>query len=337
MTTSDLYRPPRPTISYELYPPRTPKGETQVWDTVTQLADHVADYFSVTYGASGSTASTSQALVERIINETSVPVIAHLTCVGRTAEQLREVVGAFLDAGVRNFLALRGDPPEGVVDWKPAPGEVGRACDLVTLIREVEAERFGSRGLDPISRLADHRSRRTAVSIAVAAYPGLERAGAAPDGGHPAGGVTDGAVAGASRFRVREDELVALRAKQDAGADFAITQLFFDAAAYRELLGASRAAGIRLPLVPGILPLTDPARIRRLCDLNGIAHPAEILGTLDATTDPEERRRIGLEATTSLVRDVLAAGAPGLHLYTFNKADGVTALLEDVLAERMPA
>lgn len=317
MTTSDLYRPPRPTISYELYPPRTPKGEVQVWDTVSRLADHVADYFSVTYGASGSTAEKSQALVARIIAETHVPVIAHLTCVGRTTAQLRDVVGEFLDAGVRNFLALRGDPPEGADDWAPGPDEVARACDLVTLIREVEAERFGLRGLDPLSRLADHRSRRKAVSIAVAAYPGMV-----------AGGEGDG-----PDYRVREDELVALRAKQDAGADFAITQLFFDVAAYRELLTAAAAAGITLPLVPGILPLTDPARIRRLCDLNGIAHPTEILDALEAAPDVDARTRIGLEATSSLIRDVLRAGAPGLHLYTFNKADGVTALLEDVLSQ----
>lgn len=323
MTTSDLYRPPRPTISYELYPPRTPKGEVQVWDTVSRLADHVADYFSVTYGASGSTAEKSQALVARIIAETHVPVIAHLTCVGRTTAQLRDVVGEFLDAGVRNFLALRGDPPEGADDWAPGPDEVARACDLVTLIREVEAERFGLRGLDPLSRLADHRSRRKAVSIAVAAYPGMIAEG---------GAETSAAVAPVT-YRVREDELVALRAKQDAGADFAITQLFFDVAAYRELLTAAAAAGITLPLVPGILPLTDPARIRRLCDLNGIAHPIEILDALEAAPDVDARTRIGLEATSSLIRDVLRAGAPGLHLYTFNKADGVTALLEDVLSQ----
>jgi methylenetetrahydrofolate reductase (NADPH) len=131
---------------------------------------------------------------------------------------------------------------------------------------------------------------------------------------------------------VREDELVALRAKQDAGADFAITQLFFDAAAYRELLTAAAGAGITLPLVPGILPLTDPARIRRLCDLNGITHPGEILAALEAAPDVEARTRVGLEATSALIRDVLRAGAPGLHLYTFNRADGVTALLEDVLS-----
>ncbi|GMA33350.1 methylenetetrahydrofolate reductase [Litorihabitans aurantiacus] len=283
-----------------------------MWDTVTTLSDHVADYFSVTYGASGSTAERSQALVARIIAETRVPVIAHLTCVGRTDPQLREVVGEFLDAGVRNFLALRGDPPAGETDWAPGPDEVARACDLVTLIREVEAERFGTRGLDPLSRLADHRSRRAAVSIAVAAYPGMPEPGAG--------------------FRVRDDELAALRAKQDAGADFAITQLFFDAAAYRELLRAAVAAGITIPLVPGILPLTDPSRIRRLCDLNAIPHPRELLARLEDAPEPD-RARVGLEATSSLIREVLHAGAPGLHLYTFNRSDGVTALLEDVLRQ----
>ena len=313
MTTSELYRAPRPTISFELYPPRTPKGEAQVWETVTRLAAGEADYFSVTYGASGTTAERSQALVSRIIGEVPVPVIAHLTCVGRSRSQLREVVEAFLDAGVRDFLALRGDAPVGEATWEPEPDGFARACDLVGLIREVEAERFGAPPTDSLTRLAAHRSQRRGVSIAVAAYPG-----------YPGEGGT---------HAVRQDELVALRAKQDAGADFAITQLFFDASAYRELLAAAATAGITLPLVPGILPLTDAGRIRRLCDLNGITHPTALLAALDGAPDDDERRRIGLAATSSLIRDVLRAGAPGLHLYTFNKADGVTALLEDVLSQ----
>ncbi len=313
MTTSDLYRPPRPTISFELYPPRTPKGETQVWDTVQRLATRGADYFSVTYGASGSTAEKSQALVAKIIAETSVPVIAHLTCVGRTREELRAVVEGFLDAGVRNFLALRGDAPAGETDWVPAPDGYARACDLVALIRDVEAERFGARSDAPLARLAAHRGGREAVSIAVAAYPGV-------------------AGADSSDFTVGAEELVALRAKQDAGADFAITQLFFDAEAYRRLQAAALAEGITLPLVPGILPLTDAARIRKLCDLNAIPYPQELLDRLDAASDADERMHIGLRATSELIREVLSAGAPGLHLYTFNTYDGVTALLENALA-----
>ncbi|PFG20988.1 methylenetetrahydrofolate reductase (NADPH) [Serinibacter salmoneus] len=310
MSTSDLYSASRPTVSFELYPPRTPKGEAQVWETVQRLAP-VADYFSVTYGASGTTAERSEALVSRILTQTSVPVIAHLTCVGRSRSQLRGVVEAFLDLGVRDFLALRGDPPAGESEWTPAPDGFARASDLVALIREVETERFGAPPRDPVERLAAHRAGRGRVSIAVAAYPGY----ATPDGG----------------FRVRQDELAALRAKQDAGADFAITQLFFDPGAYDALLAAARGAGIVLPLVPGVMPLTDPARIRRLCDMNTIPHPGELLGELAACGSPEVAERVGMEVTGAMVRRVLRRGAPGLHLYTFNQHAGVLRLLDGVL------
>lgn len=313
MTTSELYRAPRPTISFELYPPRTARGEEQVHETAARLAAGEADYFSVTYGASGTTSERSQALVEHLLAETRVPVIAHLTCVGRSRSQLRDVVGGLLDAGVRDFLALRGDPPEGG-EWSPGGDGLARACDLVALIREVEAERFGLPPASPVERLVARRTRRDGVSIAVAAYPGYTVPGLSGE------------------FQVRDDELTALRAKQDAGADFAITQVFFDVEAYVALQRAARAAGIVLPLVPGVLPLTDPDRIRRLCALNRIPEPAELLAELEAAGGPEEAYALGVRRTADLVRGVLAAGAPGLHLYTFNQHAAVTRLLDEVLA-----
>lgn len=311
VSTSELYRAPRPTISFELYPPRTPRGEAQVWDTITALSAAHADYFSVTYGASGTTADRSQALVAGILQRTSVPVIAHLTCVGRSRAELREVIGQFLDRGVRDFLALRGDPPTDQAEWQPAPDGVGRASELVELIREVEAERFGVRRTDLWGRLAAHRGGERGVSIAVAAYPGC----ASEDGA----------------FATRGNDLLALRAKQDAGADFAITQLFFDVAAYRALLADAHAAGVHIPLIPGIMPLTDPVRIRKLCQLNAIPLPLELLERLEAA-DPEQAERIGLDATAALVNEVLVLGAPGLHLYTFNQHEGVLRLLDEMVA-----
>ncbi|ACQ78503.1 Methylenetetrahydrofolate reductase (NAD(P)H) [Beutenbergia cavernae DSM 12333] len=299
MTTSTLYTPARPTISFELYPPRTPAGEERAWETVEALVGADPDYFSVTYGASGSTATASQSLVRRILTETDVPAVAHLTCVGLSREHARDVVGGFLDDGVRDFLALRGDPPAGNPDWRPAPGGLARACDLVALIRDLEDERFaGNAHADVANRL----------SIAVAAYPGMQE--------HPG-----------AEFRVRDCDLEALVAKQRCGADYAITQVFFDVRAYTALVDAARGAGVRIPLVPGVLPLTDPRRIRRLCELNAIPLPAELLARLDAADD-EERVAIGLTATLALVADLLAAGAPGIHLYTFNRAEASLAVLE---------
>ncbi len=280
MSTASLVKVPtvRPTVSFEVYPPRTPAGAAAAWETLTRLAAAAPDFFSVTYGASGSSRDASRAVIRRILAETTVTPIAHLTCVAASRAELTDLVEDLLDDGVRDFLALRGDPPAGQAEWVPRPDGLNRAGELVALIREVERRRFGGRG---------------AVSVAVAAYP-------------------------AGRSHTRAQDVQALRAKQDAGADFAITQVFYDAADYVDLVADARAAGITLPVVAGIIPATDPARLTRLAALTGVPVPA-VLGDLLAVDDAEERHRRGIAATVDLVEAVLAAGAPGLHLYTFNQ------------------
>src|SRR5690625_2962250 len=133
----------RPTVSFELYPPRTPAREAVVWDAVERLAAARPDFFSVTYGASGSSRDASRALVRRILTETTVAPIAHLTCVGATREELARLVGELIDDGVRDFLALRGDPPAGTTTWVPQPDGLNRASELVALIRRSEERRVG--------------------------------------------------------------------------------------------------------------------------------------------------------------------------------------------------
>lgn len=281
MSTASLVTVPRgrPTVSFELYPPRTPASEAAAWETVERLAAAAPDFFSVTYGASGSTRDSSRALVRRILAETSVAPIAHLTCVGSTRAELTQFVDELLDDGVRDFLALRGDPPDGQPTWVPQPEGVNTTAELVALIRAAELARFGTTGV---------------LSVAVAAYP-----------------------AGASHTRTQD--VVALRDKQAAGADFAITQVFYDVTAYVELVEEARAAGVVLPLVAGIIPMTDPRRLRRLAELTGVPVPEALLDRLTSAADDEERHRIGIDATLALVEDVVSAGAPGLHLFTFNQ------------------
>jgi len=269
----------RPTVSFELYPPRTPASEATAWETVERLAAAAPDFFSVTYGASGSTRDSSRALVRRILAETSVAPIAHLTCVGSTRAELVQFVDELIDDGVRDFLALRGDPPADQPTWVPQPDGVNTTAELVALIRAAELARFGTTGV---------------LSVAVAAYP-----------------------AGVSHTRTQD--VVALRDKQAAGADFAITQVFYDVAAYVGLVEEARAAGVVLPLVAGIIPMTDPRRLRRLAQLTGVPVPEVLLDRLTAAADDEERHRIGIDATVALVEDVVSAGAPGLHLFTFNQ------------------
>lgn len=266
-------------MSFELYPPRTPASEASAWETVERLAAAAPDFFSVTYGASGSARDASRTLVRRILAETPVAPIAHLTCVGATRSELERYVTELVDDGVRDFLALRGDPPAGTDRWVPQPQGCNSAAELVTLIREVERSRFGATG---------------ALSVAVAAYP-----------------------AGSSH--TRGQDVAALLEKQEAGADFAISQVFYDPAAYVDLVSEARAVGVYLPVVAGIIPTTDPRRLSRLAQLTGVPAPEPLLESLASAADDEERHRIGIEATVALVEDVVSAGAPGLHLFTFNQ------------------
>jgi methylenetetrahydrofolate reductase (NADPH) len=240
------------------------------------MADAGPDFFTVTYGASGSARASSDGIVHRLLAETDVPVVAHLTCVGATRAELAARVRSLLDAGVRDFLALRGDPPAGQTRWVPDPGGVAGSADLVRLIREVQA--------------AQPAAGR--VTVAVAAYPAGRNSGAG--------------------------EIAALLEKQKAGADYAITQVFYDAEDYASLVRDARAAGVTLPIVPGILPMTERRRLARLEELTSVAVPLSLDALLDVRDDAVRLRR-GIDATLALIDRVLAVGAPGLHLYTFNR------------------
>lgn len=293
MSTASLFSVPAdtPTISFELYPPRTAKGERELPAAIAELTTVTPEFFSVTYGASGRTRETSGALLAHIVAHTDIAPIAHLTCVGASEQQLDDVVTELLRIGVRDFLALRGDPPEGEPDWRPHPDGLTAASELVALLRRVEAREFPDAGGDG----------RSPLSIAVATYPG----GSYDDDGAP---VVDPAA------------VQALLAKQEAGADYAITQVFYDPASYAAFVAAARDAGVRLPILPGIIPLTDAKRLRRLESLTGVTVPTSLLDVLDSAPTPQERYRRGLAASAALIQGVLGAGAPGLHVYTFNAA-----------------
>jgi methylenetetrahydrofolate reductase (NADPH) len=293
----------RPTVSFELFPPRTPQATADLWRTVEALAAVRPDFISVTYGASGSTRATTRDLVRRLLAETSVLPIAHLTCVGATLSDLVRVIEEFLDEGVRTFLALRGDPPAGSPGWTPHPGGLTRASELVELLREVEAARCGSSASQAL-RGAAHK-----MSIAVAAFPT----------GHPGPG---------SVAERRAQDLQSLLAKQEAGADFAITQVFFEPETYLDLVRDARSIGITIPILAGVIPTTDPARLLRVEELTGVTVPADLLSRLLAADDERERHRIGLRASVDLANAVLDGGAPGLHVYTFNRHRAALDLLE---------
>lgn len=297
MTTAELVAGPRPTLSFELYAPRTEAGVATLPRTVAELAALRPDFFSITYGATSPTRETSGALVRHILATTDVPALAHLTCVGATRAELEATVRAFVGDGVRDILALRGDPPHGA--WEPPPGGVARSSDLVALVA----------ALDPD------------VSIAVAASPATTR-------------TADG------RSAVAPADVAALLAKEEAGAHYAITQLFFEADHYAAFVAAARAAGARLPILPGLVVTDDPHRLAWLSRLTGVPVPRDLLAGLEAA-EGAARRHLAARRAADLVAAALDLGAPGVHLYTLNDAGPVAYLLDRpplrALSERAPA
>lgn len=278
-------------LSYELFPPRNEVAEQTLWRTIHELESTQPDYVSVTYGASGSNRDTALTLLNRLLTETSLRPLAHLTCVGNTAEELAGIISELLDHGVRGILALRGDAPR---DGGSAtgPGTLRYAQDLVELIRRVEQRRS--------ALLAAGR-----VAIGVAAYPSK----------HP-------------ESPSEEHDVEVLLAKQRSGADFAITQVFFDPSRYADLVLRARRSGVTIPIIPGVMPLTSPRRLTRLAELSGVQPDVKLLDRLNRAADDVERRRIGVQATVDLANGALDAGAPGIHLYTFNEHGCALDVLE---------
>lgn len=280
------------TLSFEVMPPRKENLIKPFWNTVQRLLSVTPDFLSVTYGAAGQDRHSARDVVRSLVQDSPVQPIAHLTCVGTTATEVGEVVSDYLDAGVRTFLALRGDPPVGRPDWQPAPGGVSSATELVTLIRSIEAARCAQY---PGAAL---RAAFKPLTIAVAAFPA----------GNPAAGTSP------------NQEVERLLVKQSAGASFAITQLFWETETYVNFLEKARSNGVTIPIVPGILPPTDIKRVNRMTELTGVVFPEYLRRRLESAQSVEEMYSVGVSLGARLARDLHEAGAPGIHMYTFNKA-----------------
>ena len=280
------------TLSFEVMPPRKENLIKPFWDTVQRLLSVTPDFLSVTYGAAGQDRHSARDVVRSLVQDSPVQPIAHLTCVGTTATEVGEVVSDYLDAGVRTFLALRGDPPVGRPDWQPAPGGVSSATELVTLIRSIEAARCAQY---PGAAL---RAAFKPLTIAVAAFPA----------GNPAAGTSP------------NQEVERLLVKQSAGASFAITQLFWETDTYVNFLEKARSNGVTIPIVPGILPPTDIKRVNRMTELTGVVFPEYLRRRLESAQSVEEMYTVGVSLGARLARDLHEAGAPGIHMYTFDKA-----------------
>lgn len=275
----------RPLVSMEFFTPKTAEGEQAFYtQTLPALARLRPGYCSVTYGAGGSTRDKTLAMVQRIQTEHALPAMAHLTCVGSTRAQIVTLLEEARARGIRNILALRGDPPAGSGAFVPVDGGFRFAHELVTLTRQMGG-----------------------FSIGVAGFPEghLEcREGKHADWEH-------------------------LKAKIDCGADFVLTQLFFDNAFFYEMRDyLAGRLGVRVPIVPGIIPIQSTAQIRRFVALCGATIPPGLTRRLDALGDDDAATaEFGVEYATAQCADLLRQGVPGLHFYSLNKAGPVTRIL----------
>jgi methylenetetrahydrofolate reductase (NADPH) len=302
--------PRRVPVSFELYPPRSARTAARLPDTVDRLAAARPQFMSVTYGANGSSRSSSLDVLRYIREHTSVPPMAHLTCVGSSHAEANRLIREFMDAGISRFLAVRGDPPAGSgglgADEPYRLGDLRSAAELVQLIQRVQEERQPYRerlipGL-PDARAVD--TDRDEVQIAVAAFPN----------GHP-------------QSHSFQQDLDTLLAKQAAGATLALTQVFFHVEDYVTLVTRAREAGVEIPIIPGIMPVTGPARLRRMLELNGEDEPADLAIRLEIEPTEEGQREIGIAWAIDMASRLIEAGAPGIHLYTFNQHETVLSVL----------
>ena len=299
--------PGRVPFSFELYPPRNAAATAALPATIDRLAAARPEFISVTYGANGSSRTSSLDVLRYILANTTVSPMAHLTCVGSSHAEANRLIREFLDAGVRSFLAVRGDPPEDVPAGESGLGDLRSAGELVQLIHRVQAERvpYEERLVPGIPTAREVSTEREHVRIAVAAFPN----------GHP-------------NSRSASQDIDTLLAKQAAGANLAITQLFFHPEDYLAFAQRARDAGVEFPILPGIMPVTSPARLKRMLELSGEDLPSELAIQLEIEPTEEGQREIGIAWASGVVSQLVAGGAPGIHLYTFNQHEAVLAVLE---------
>ena len=284
MKIRDLLKDKR-TISCEFFPPREADGIPNVLRAIDRVRAYQPDYVSVTYGAGGSTRAFTEEITMHIKRETGLEVMAHLTCVAQTKEDIHGVLERLEENGIENIIALRGDPPQGQTDFVPVTGGFEHATGLIKHIRQ--NFRFG---------------------LAGACYP--EGHVESPD-------------------LVKDIEYA--RLKVEEGADFLVTQLFYDNNHFFEFIDRAEKAGINVPIVPGVLPILTTAQIRRFTSLCGATIPMELDRQLEKyASDDDAVRELGIEYATNQVRELWDSGVPGVHFYVLNRSYSVSKILDNL-------
>jgi methylenetetrahydrofolate reductase (NADPH) len=294
MHISDIFRTDRLTCSFEFFPPRSAAGADALFETVRQLESLKPSFVSMTYGAGGSTREVTHDLVVRLKRETSLCPVPHLTCISHTEAEIHAILKQYADAGIDNVLALGGDPPRGVTNYDRGADRFHHAADLVAFIRDFnQTERAGTRGF----------------GIAVAGFPE----------GHPA-------------TPNRLQEMDYFKAKVDAGADAIITQLCFDNHELYDFRERCELAGIRVPIIAGIMPIASAENMQRMAELAlGARIPARLLKAVQRCgSDKDAVARVGIHWATEQCLDLIANGVSGLHFYTLNRSSATLEIYRNL-------
>jgi len=285
MKISEILKQGSQPFSFEFFPPKTDDGFDQLFQTIENLKPWNPGYVSVTYGAGGSTRTKTLDLVGRIKHQIGLEGMAHLTCVGHTADEIRGILDRLKENGIENVLALRGDPPKGEQSFVKTKNGFGFGNELVGFIRK-------------------HYS----FCLGVAGYP--EGHVESPD---------------------KTTDLDNLKRKVDAGADFIVTQLFFDNRYFFEFCEQARASGIAVPIVPGIMPIINAKQTQRFTKMCGASIPSALKKHLEQSQDdPIAVRELGVEHATAQCAELLKNGVSGIHFYTLNQSRATLSILENL-------
>jgi methylenetetrahydrofolate reductase (NADPH) len=283
MRIAEMLQSGQPTFSFEFFPPKTDDGVAQLYQRARELAALRPSFVSVTYGAGGSTRDRTRQLVMELNQQFAFNTAAHLTCVGHSRAELEGILQTYLERGVHNIVALRGDAPQGAAGFEAHPDGLRFANELVKLIRDKFGDKFG---------------------IAVAGYPE----------GHP-------------ETPSKLTDLDNLKRKVDAGADVVVTQLFFDNRDFYDFRERCELAGIRVPIVAGIMPILSRMGILRMAGLCGARLPAKLLKRLQAAGNNDEAvSRVGIDWATQQCRDLIDQSVRGIHFYTLNRSSATAEI-----------